>query len=114
MTGDRHRAAILQIIETHSSNPDLNARSVAHELGVTARYVHLLLAQTGGSFTQHLLERRLHRAAALLRNPAWRDRKIAEISAQAGFADLSYFNRAFRRRFGTTPSAFRNAGPPVE
>ena len=112
MTGDRHRAAILNIIETRSSNPDLSARQVARELGVTARYVHFLLEETGRSFTQHLLERRLERAAALLRHESWRQRKIAEIAAQAGFTDLSYFNRAFRRRFGTTPSAFRNAAPP--
>jgi AraC-like DNA-binding protein len=114
MNGDRHRAAILQIIETRSSKADLSARLVAQELGVTSRYVHFLLEETGRSFTQHLLERRLERAAALLRHPAWHQRKIAEISAQAGFSDLSYFNRVFRRRFGTTPSAFRNAAPPDE
>jgi AraC-like DNA-binding protein len=102
-------AAILLIIESQSSDPDLSATSVATLLGVTPRYVHLLLEETGRSFTHHVLERRLEKAAALLRDPQWRDRKIADIAAEAGFTDLSYFNRAFQRRFGATPSASRDA-----
>ncbi len=100
-------AAILRVIESRSSDPNLNAITVAEMLGVTPRYVHLLLEDTGKSFTHHVLERRLERAAALLRDPRWRYRKIADIAAEAGFTDLSYFNRAFRRRFGATPSAMR-------
>jgi AraC-like DNA-binding protein len=103
------RAAILREIERRSADPDLSALTIARQLGITPRYVHLLLADTGKSFTHHVLERRLERAAALLRNPGWRHRKIADIAAEAGFADLSYFNRAFRRRFGATPSRMRAA-----
>jgi AraC-like DNA-binding protein len=80
-------------------------------LGVTPRYVHLLLEETGKSFTHHVLERRLERAAALLRDLRWHNRKIADVAAAAGFNDLSYFNRAFRRRFGATPSDVRQAVP---
>jgi AraC-like DNA-binding protein len=101
-------AAILRAIDSRSSDPDLNAITVAKMLGITPRYVHLLLEETGKSFTHHVLERRLDKAAALLRDPRWRYRKIADIAAEAGFSDLSYFNRAFRRRFGLTPSATRD------
>jgi AraC-like DNA-binding protein len=103
------RAAILREIERRSADPDLSALTIAGQLGITSRYVHLLLAETGRSFSHHVLERRLERAAALLRNPGWRHRKIADIAAEAGFADLSYFNRAFRRRYGATPSRIRAA-----
>jgi AraC-like DNA-binding protein len=47
----------------------------------------------------------------LLRDPRLRHRKVADIAAEAGFNDLSYFNRAFRRHFGATPSDIR-AGHP--
>jgi AraC-like DNA-binding protein len=103
------RAAILREIENRSGDPSLSAITVALLLGVTPRYVHLLLEETGKSFTHHVLERRLERAALLLRDPRWRNRKIADVAAEAGFTDLSYFNRAFRRHFGATPSDLRAA-----
>ena len=31
------------------------------------------------------------------------------MAGEAGFNDLSHFNRAFRRRFGVTPSDVRRA-----
>jgi AraC-like DNA-binding protein len=83
--------------------------AIAAELGVTPRYVHLLLEETGKSFTHHLLEKRLDRASALLRDPRWRQRRIADIALATGFSDLSYFNRTFRRRYGTSPSDVREA-----
>ena len=103
-------AAILREIERCSGDPSLSAVTIALLLGITPRYVHLLLEESGRSFTHHVLERRLEKAATLLRDPLWRQRKIADIASQAGFADLSYFNRSFRRHFGATPSDIREAG----
>jgi len=107
------RAARRQIIEDeiikNLGSAELSAGFVAARLGVTPRYVHLLLEETGKSFSHHVLERRLERAVQLLRDPQWRHRKIAVVAAEAGFTDLSYFNRAFRRRFGATPSDIRES-----
>jgi AraC-like DNA-binding protein len=103
------RAAVFQAIESRSSNPDLSAAAVAALLGVSPRYVHLLLEETGQSFTHHLLQKRLDNAAALLRDPRRYDRRIGDIAQEAGFTDLSHFSRAFRRRFGMTPSDLREA-----
>ncbi len=102
------RSAILRSIERESHDPGLTVGTVAALLGVTPRYVHLLLEETGRSFSHHLLERRLAKAAALLRDPAWQSRRIADIAGEAGFTDLSYFNRTFRRHFGATPTDVRN------
>jgi AraC-like DNA-binding protein len=105
-------AAILREIERRSGDPGLNAVTIALLLGVSPRYVHQLLEESGKSFSHHVLERRLDKAAALLRDPRWRHRKIASIAAEAGFTDLSYFNRAFRRLFGATPSDIRENARP--
>jgi len=51
-------------------------------------------------------ELRLQRAFALLTNPHARGR-ISEIALQAGFSDVSHFNRLFRAHFGDTPSGVR-------
>jgi AraC-like DNA-binding protein len=34
---------------------------------------------------------------------------IAQVAHENGFGDVSYFNRAFRRHFGATPSDVREA-----
>jgi AraC-like DNA-binding protein len=34
---------------------------------------------------------------------------IAQIIHESGFGDISYFNRAFRRRYNATPSDIRAA-----
>ncbi|MDX8477830.1 AraC family transcriptional regulator [Mesorhizobium sp. VK24D] len=53
---------------------------------------------------QFLLRTRLHRAAVRLRAS---DEAISTIAFDAGFNDLSTFNRRFRREIGKTPSAYR-------
>jgi AraC-like DNA-binding protein len=59
MTRGTRCAAILRIIESRSGDPNLSAITVAKTLSITPRYVHLLLEETGKSFTHHVLERRL-------------------------------------------------------
>lgn len=103
----RRRSAILREIERRSGNPGLSAVTIAASLGITPRYVHLLLEETGQSFSQHVLAARLTKAAALLRDPRRRNRRITEIALEAGFTDLSCFSRAFRRHYGATPSDVR-------
>jgi AraC-like DNA-binding protein len=105
------RVAVIREIENFSGDPGLSASTIAVRLGITPRYVHLLLEETGRTFSQHVLEKRLEKAAAQLRDPRQFDRNIADIAFAAGFADLSQFNRAFRRHFGDTPSDVRaNSG----
>jgi transcriptional regulator GlxA family with amidase domain len=36
-------------------------------------------------------------------------RSLAEIAMAAGFSDQSHFTRCFRRQFGITPAAYRQA-----
>jgi AraC-like DNA-binding protein len=54
-----------------------------------------------------VLEQRLYRAHRTIADPRRADRMISAIAFAAGFGDLSYFNRTFRRRFGMTPSDVR-------
>jgi AraC-like DNA-binding protein len=103
------RRAVLREIEQRSLDPTLSATSVAALLGITPRYVHLLLKETGRTFSRHVLHRRLERALMLLRDPQWGARKIADVAEESGFSDLAYFSRSFRRHFGLTPSAVRQA-----
>jgi AraC-like DNA-binding protein len=77
---------------------------------VTPRYVQLLLEEDGTTFGEFVTEQRLDATRAMLRSPRFSAWSIASIAFEAGFRDLSHFNRRFRRRFGVTPSDFRRLG----
>ena len=85
--------------------------AVAARHGVTPRYVHKLFEGEGIPYTQFVLRQRLERAYRRLRDPRFAASSVSAIAYDAGFGDLSYFNRAFRRRYGATPSDVRSAAP---
>jgi len=45
----------------------------------------------------------------MLSDPRLADRSIRSLAFDVGFGDLSYFNRAFRRRYDATPSEVRQS-----
>ncbi|OYW44875.1 MAG: hypothetical protein B7Z08_06880 [Sphingomonadales bacterium 32-68-7] len=107
----RHRGQlarqILRRIETDYADPDLAPDALAAELGISKRYLQQLLAGSGTSFVQELTATRLDRASDLLTDPRARGLTVGEIAFRCGFLDPGYFARAFRKRFGRTPSEWR-------
>ena len=105
------RAARLFNIKTgimaDATNPELSLTSVAARNGISETYVRKLFEADGTTFTEFLLGQRLAKAYELLTAPAWLDHTIAAIANEAGFNDISYFNRTFRRAFNATPSDIR-------
>ncbi|MEQ1769314.1 MAG: AraC family transcriptional regulator [Devosia sp.] len=77
----------------------------AHE--ISASYLRQLFAGAGTSFADTLMELRLAAVHRALISPHTSHLAISDIAYDAGFGDLSYFNRAFRRRYGMTPSEAR-------
>jgi AraC family transcriptional regulator, exoenzyme S synthesis regulatory protein ExsA len=61
----------------------------------------------GTSPGKWLLERRLMQSVSLLQTTQL---SITEIAFECGFEDLSHFSRAFKEKFGQTPSAYRESG----
>lgn len=99
--------AVLEAIKCGFSDADFSASCVATKLGITPRYVHHLLEGSGKTFSQYVLQLRLNRAAQLLSDPSRDCQKIGDIALEVGFADISHFNRSFRKHFGQTPRAIR-------
>lgn len=98
---------ILFEIDRSFMSAGLSAGQVARRLGLSTRYVQDLLQETGLSFTERLLERRLQHARQLLTSERGDRLKISEIALASGFNEVSYFNQRFRRRFGETPTQCR-------
>lgn len=105
--GDR-LTMIKAVIEESLSDSDLDLSNLARRLGVTPRLVQKLFQRQGTTFSRYVLERRLDLARASISRQG-EQRAISTIAYELGFGDLSYFNRTFRRRFGTTPSNLRGA-----
>jgi AraC-like DNA-binding protein len=94
-------------IEARIGPTELSAEDIALEVGVSPRYVRKLFEAQGLSFSRYVVERRLERARAMLESPRQARLTVSAIAYDVGFGDLSYFNRAFRRRFDRTPSELR-------
>jgi AraC-like DNA-binding protein len=101
--------AIKQDIEAHLPHGDLSPTAVARRQGISDSYIRKLFEREGTSFTQFVLARRLARAHRMLTDRRWNNHSIASIAFEAGFGDLSYFYRAFKRCYGMTTSEVRSA-----
>lgn len=96
---DLMKADILQNLD----KSDLSIETIARANGLSGRQAQRLFARSGTTFSEFVLEQRLSLARRLLHVPD-RSRRISDVAYTAGFNDLSYFNRSFRKRFGITPS----------
>jgi AraC-like DNA-binding protein len=102
----RLRAVKADIVE-NLGNKNLSIDALAARHGVTPRYVSMLFESEPLTFSEFVLRQRLHRAHRMLNDPRFADRSISSIALEAGFGDISYFNRTFRRAYGATPSDIR-------
>lgn len=96
-------------VMTNLGRNELSLSEIAARCGLSPRQAQRLFEQAGTTFTEFVLEQRLLLARKLLQHPRASARKISDIAHSAGFSDLSYFNRAFRKRFSATPSDLREA-----
>jgi AraC-like DNA-binding protein len=99
---------LLSDIRRNYAQSGISPSSVARRLGMSVRYLHALLEDTGLSFGQHVTELRLQKAKTMLEAPGAQVMTIAEIGSRCGFEDTSHFVRRFRRRFEISPGAYRS------
>jgi AraC-like DNA-binding protein len=98
---------ILAAIEAGFADPAFGPALLASKIGRSPRYVQALLQDTGSSFSERVLELRLQKARAILMAQRHNGRKVSDIAFASGFSNVSYFNQAFRRRFGCSPTQYR-------
>lgn len=97
--------SILQWLDTHYRDPDLNAAMVADHFQISKKYVSQFLKdQTGKSYNEYVEDLRLSHAMQLLKTSQL---GVTEIAAACGFSSQNTFYKAFRRRFDVSPSSVR-------
>ena len=102
------RTRILDFIDGNIGNPELGPELLMRRFRVSRAHLYRILATEGG-VAKAVRDRRLdaaYRELSLGRKPA---STITEISYRLGFSSSNQFLRAFRGRFGATPSEVRRA-----
>jgi AraC-like DNA-binding protein len=103
-------ARIRRMLEMVESASLCKISDLAVELNLSeSRLQHLFKQTTGVGLGRVLTERRLQKAALLLRGTRLR---IKEIAAAVGYEHTSSFTRAFEQRFAQPPQVYRRAGGP--
>ena len=103
--GDIDRISRLDYLINSSFMCELAAKDVAESLFISERQLmRITKKRYGTTFRQALLNKRLAVAAKLLCETG---DSAAEISRKVGFHSISHFYRAFGKRFGLTPNAYR-------
>ena len=104
----RLRAAKSYVVE-NCGRRKLSIGVVAAHVGVTPRYLQKLFEADGKTFSEWLLYQRLMRVHRMLCRPQFAGQTVSVIAYDAGFGDLSYFNRCFRKLYGVTPRDVKNS-----
>jgi AraC-like DNA-binding protein len=107
---DARLQAALDYIDAHFHDPLLSIEQVARAQGISARYLHRLLRAANHSYVDLVNEKRLQKAFADLSTSDQPRRTVTDLAFDAGFTDLSHFNRLFRARYGDTPRGIRAQG----
>jgi AraC family transcriptional regulator, regulatory protein of adaptative response / methylphosphotriester-DNA alkyltransferase methyltransferase len=105
----QHRTSLFEdataIVEAEYA-ADLSLDDIARRVASSRRQLQRAYAEIGSTtFRAHLTMVRMDRAAELLRSGALTVRDVAH---RVGYRQPAQFAKAFRRRHGVSPSAFRS------
>lgn len=104
--------ASLNVMLSNSPARNWNIDHIAKKFFMSrSTFNRIIKKNTGMPFHSWILQRKMDLACESLRT---QEKSIQEISDILGFSSASHFSKAFRDRFGTTPSEYRLAqGQPV-
>lgn len=90
-------------------NANLSIDSLAAELQISRHYLSQVLNEKfQQTYFDYVNGYRLEEASSRLTNQKYRHYTIAAIALDSGFSSVSNFNEVFKKRFGVTPSRFRD------
>jgi signal transduction histidine kinase/ligand-binding sensor domain-containing protein/DNA-binding response OmpR family regulator len=96
---------IKNCVEELMSDPGFSVEVLAKEMAMSRSQLHRKLKSlVDVSATDFIRDIRLQKAAELLKEG---ELNITQISYEIGISSLSYFSRAFKEKYGVTPSDFK-------
>jgi AraC-like DNA-binding protein len=97
--------AAKDLADRRLADPELSPAMLARELNVSVRTLQRAFATQGESVSAHIRDRRLEEARLALTAPSNR-LSVSELAAYWQFADSSHLIRAFKKRYGRTPTEY--------
>lgn len=92
-------------IAGHYADPDMSLNAAAAHVFVSPTYLSILFKKKlGVTFIDYLINLRLEKAKALLRETA---KRTYEVAAETGYGDPQYFSVCFKKYTGLTPTEYR-------
>jgi AraC-like DNA-binding protein len=101
------RQRIKSFVETRLSDPCLNCTLVSEAHGISVRYLNKLFENDDVSLSEWMWARRLDRARVSIESSQTTGQSITQIAYDWGFKDPAHSSRAFKARYGESPSAYR-------
>lgn len=94
-------------IEEHLADLTLDPAGVAAACAISVSYLHKLFSSSGESVTDYIRERRLQGVWSDLRRPEFAALTVAAVGRRWGLTDPAHLSRAFKVRFGISPTEHR-------
>ena len=105
--GEIYSKAIKFLLDNYTCS-DISSSSIAAHAGVTETHLRRIFKAKVGTPPMHYVNYlRIEKAKNLLTSS---NCSVGEIARLSGFADQYYFSREFKKRTGTTPTAYKSAG----
>jgi len=102
------RSLIKTVRRRLREDEEVTVEAVTRELGYTRQYISGRFHRGTGRLLSHFLkEKRLEKAARLLKSGNLR---VSQIARRCGFDSENYFRQQFRERYGMSPRQFRANG----
>lgn len=100
---------IKDFVDRNLARPDLTVSVIARRMGCSVRYVYRAFEVECLTPSDYIWDLRLQRAQAQLLEAGGYAGEISEIAFALGFSSSAHFSRAFRNRYGASPSQWRKA-----
>lgn len=97
---------LTSIIKKEMASGSVSLEAIASQMYITrGQLTRRVKAINGMTTQQYAMKIRLTHASNLLKNNT--DMPISEVAFRCGFEDATSFSRAFRRKYGISPSKYR-------
>ena len=100
-------ARVLEYINGHYTNPDLNLYMIAKNIGMSEGYVSKIFKeQQGVGILEYINRLRIEKAKELLED---KNLKVNDIAQRVGYIPERNFLRVFKKYVGVTPTQYRDS-----